>query len=184
MAVIAQQRSGAGIVVSASHNPYHDNGLKVLNLGGGKLDRATEEAVENALNNTDAPTTLDFLEVPIDESAQHDYARHLRNLVPNDLTGLHIVIDCSNGAASYVAHELFEATGARITAINDQPDGRNINLNCGSTKPAVLSAKVLELRADLGLAFDGDADRLIAVDADGVVPVSYTHLTLPTIYSV
>jgi phosphoglucosamine mutase len=169
VAVIAQQRSGAGIVVSASHNPYHDNGLKVLNLGGGKLDRATEEGVENALSNTDAPTTLDFLHAPIDESAQHDYAHHLRELVPNDLTGLHIVLDCANGAASYVAHELFEATGARITAINDQPDGKNINLNCGSTKPAGLSAKVLELRADLGLAFDGDADRLIAVDAQGVV---------------
>lgn len=169
VAVIAQQRSGAGIVVSASHNPYHDNGLKVLALGGGKLDRATEEAVENALSNTDAPTSLDFIHVGVDESAQHDYAHHLRNLVPNDLTGLHIVLDCSNGAASYVAHELFEATGARITAINDQPDGRNINLNCGSTKPAALSATVLELKADLGLAFDGDADRLIAVDANGVV---------------
>lgn len=169
VAVIAQQRGGAGIVVSASHNPFYDNGLKVLGLGGGKLDHAMEEAVTTALNAAPAPTSSQFAEVPIDESAEHDYAHHLRELVPGDIASLHIVLDCANGAASHVAHELFEATGARITTIHDQPNGRNINEHCGSTHIEDLVATVRALGADLGLAFDGDADRLIAVDEHGVV---------------
>lgn len=169
VAVIAQQRSGAGIVVSASHNPYYDNGLKVLGLGGGKLDHATEEAVAQALNNAPAfsgEVTNDFA---VDESAEHDYARHIRSLVPGDISSLHIVLDCANGAASHIAHELFEGTGARITTIHDQPNGRNINEKCGSTHVESLQAEVLKHGANLGLAFDGDADRLIAVDEDGHV---------------
>ena len=168
VAVIASQRGGVGVVVSASHNPYYDNGLKVLGLGGGKLDHATEEAVTTALNAAPSSTST-FDDVAIDESAQHDYAQHLRSLVPRDLSSLHIVLDCANGAASHGAHELFESTGARLTTINDQPDGRNINKECGSTHVQGLVAKVSELGADLGLAFDGDADRLIAVDAEGSV---------------
>jgi phosphoglucosamine mutase len=168
VAVIARQRSGVGVVVSASHNPYYDNGLKVLGLGGGKLDHATEQAVTEALNV--APSSNGPFEyVAIDETAEHDYASQLRHLVPSDLSSLHLVLDCANGAASHVAHELFEATGARLTTINDRPDGRNINEQCGSTHVEGLVAKVVELGADLGLAFDGDADRLIAVDAGGNV---------------
>jgi phosphoglucosamine mutase len=169
VAVIARQRGGVGVVVSASHNPYYDNGLKVLGLGGGKLDHATETAVTDALNGAARSTRDVFDEVAIDTSAQHDYATHLRELVPVDLSSLHIVLDCANGAASHVAHELFESTGARVTIIHDRPDGRNINENCGSTHIASLVARVNELGADLGLAFDGDADRLIAVDARGSV---------------
>jgi phosphoglucosamine mutase len=169
VAVIAQQRGGVGIVVSASHNPYYDNGLKVLGFGGGKLDYATEHAVSLALNAASPAPSDVFDEVPIDERAEHDYAQHLRSLVPTDLSSLHIVLDCANGAASHVAHELYESTGARITTIHDQPNGRNINENCGSTHVGDLVALVKELGADLGLAFDGDADRLIAVDARGNV---------------
>jgi len=168
VAVIASQRGGVGVVVSASHNPYYDNGLKVLGPGGGKLDHATEEAVTVALNAAPS-SSAEFEDVVIDETAQHDYAQHLRSLVPRDLSSLHIVLDCANGAASHVAHELFESTGARLTTINDQPDGRNINKECGSTHVEGLVVKVTELGADLGLAFDGDADRLIAVDAEGNV---------------
>ncbi|MGB8195535.1 MAG: hypothetical protein WCF25_00810 [Acidimicrobiales bacterium] len=169
VAVIAQQRGGVGIVVSASHNPYYDNGLKVLGLGGGKLDYATELAVAVALNAA-APAPSDtFDEFEIDESAEHDYAHHLRSLVPADFSSLHIVLDCANGAASHVAHEIFESTGAKITTIHDEPNGRNINENSGSTHIEALVAHVLSLHADLGLAFDGDADRLIAVDAGGQV---------------
>ena len=168
VAVIARQRNGVGVVVSASHNPYFDNGLKVLGLGGAKLDHATEEAVTGALNV--APSSPGpFEEVAIDSTAEADYAGQLRRLVPSDLSSLHLVLDCANGAASHVAHELFESTGARLTTINDRPDGRNINEQCGSTHVEGLVAKVLELGADLGLAFDGDADRLIAVDATGTV---------------
>jgi phosphoglucosamine mutase len=154
-------------VVSASHNPYHDNGLKVLGAGGAKLDFATEAAVEDALNAAPGPTHTDFEDVAIDASAEHEYAEHLRSLVPGDLSSLHLVLDCANGAASHVAHELFEGTGARVTTLHDAPNGTNINLACGSTHPEGLRAAVVELGADLGLAFDGDADRLIAVDAAG-----------------
>jgi phosphoglucosamine mutase len=169
VAVIAQQRGGAGVVVSASHNPFYDNGLKVLGVGGGKLDYATELAVAEALHAAAPAVGNDFEEFEIDESAEHDYAHHLRSLVPADFSSLHIVLDCANGAASHVAHEIFESTGARITTINDQPNGRNINEDSGSTHIGELVAQVLELQADLGLAFDGDADRLIAVDARGQV---------------
>ena len=169
VAVIAQQRGGAGVVVSASHNPYYDNGLKVLGLGGTKLDHATEDAVTLSLNGAGPAPAPSFDEPAVDESAEHDYADHLRSLVPSDLSALHLVIDCANGAASHVARELFGHTGATLTMLHDQPDGRNINENCGATHPEDLIATVLEGGADLGLAFDGDADRLISVDASGTV---------------
>jgi len=169
VAVIARQRHGAGVVVSASHNPYYDNGLKVLGLGGTKLDDDTEAAVTAALATIAAPGHHVFPDTPVDESAEHDYAHHLRKLAPGDIASLHVVIDCANGAASHVAHELFESTGAKISMIHDEPNGRNINENCGSTCVDDLVAAVKELGADLGLALDGDADRLIAVDHEGVV---------------
>lgn len=169
VAVIAQQRGGAGIVVSASHNPYYDNGLKVLGVGGAKLDHATEAAVTLALNEAPSPSSVYFSDVAVDPTAEHDYAVHLRELVPGKISSLRLVLDCANGAASHVAHELFEGTGASVTTLHDQPNGRNINDHCGSTDVTSLVAKVLELEADLGLAFDGDADRLIAVDHEGHV---------------
>jgi len=169
VAVIAQQRGGAGIVVSASHNPYFDNGLKVLGVGGAKLDRATEAAVERALLAADGPSDDDFAVIEIDESAEHEYVKHLRELAPADLSSLRIVIDCANGAASHVVHELFALTGADVTVIHDRPDGRNINEDAGSTHVARLISVVRELDADLGLAVDGDADRLIAIDSEGTI---------------
>jgi len=143
--------------------------LKVLGLGGSKLDFDTEAAVTLALNSAPGAPALSFVEPAIDESAQHEYAAHLRALVPGDLSHLSIVLDCANGAASNVAHELFEATDARITTLHDAPNGHNINEQCGSTHPESLIKAVLATGADLGLAFDGDADRLIAVDASGTI---------------
>jgi phosphoglucosamine mutase len=169
VAVIALQRGGAGIVVSASHNPYYDNGLKVLGVGGQKLDHATEAAVESALNVAEGPSTHEFETVAIDETAEGDYVNHLRYLAPVDLSSLSLVVDCANGAASHVARELFATTGATITMMHDQPDGRNINVDSGSTHVESLVDAVREHGADLGLAFDGDADRLIAVDSEGTV---------------
>jgi phosphoglucosamine mutase len=169
VAVIALQRGGAGIVVSASHNPYYDNGLKVLGVGGQKLDHATEAAVESALNVAESPSTTEFETVPIDETAESDYVNHLRYLAPVDLSSLSLVVDCANGAASHVARELFAKTGATITMMHDQPDGRNINVDSGSTHLESLVEAVRHSGADLGLAFDGDADRLIAVDSEGTV---------------
>ena len=169
VAVIAKQRGGAGVVVSASHNPYYDNGLKVLGVGGAKLDHASEAALESALNVAEGPASLSFDEVVIDESAERDYIDQLRQLAPADLSSLSIVVDCANGAASHVAHELFVSTGAKLLMIHDSPDGRNINEASGSTHVESLIETVRNTGADLGLALDGDADRLIAVDAEGTV---------------
>src|ERR1039457_176806 len=130
----------AGVVVSASHNPYYDNGLKVLGLGGAKLDHAIEEAVALALNDAAPAQRASFDEPAIDQSAEHDYAAHLRSLVPSDLSSLHLVIDCANGAASHVAYELFAATGAQLDMLHNAPNGRNINERCGSTHPQELGA--------------------------------------------
>jgi phosphoglucosamine mutase len=169
VAVIAQQRGGVGVVVSASHNPYYDNGLKVLGVGGEKLDLATEAAVESALQAAIGPSDDDFAVIEIDESAEHEYVKHLRELAPADLSSLRIVVDCANGAASHVVHELFASTGADVTVIHDRPDGRNINEDAGSTHVARLINVVRDVGADLGLAVDGDADRLIAIDSEGTV---------------
>jgi phosphoglucosamine mutase len=169
VAVIARQRGGVGVVVSASHNPYYDNGLKVLGPGGGKLDHTTERAVEAALNRAAAPEREPGDALAIDATAEGEYVAHLRAVVPDDLSSLHLVIDCANGAASHVAHELFAASGARLTMIHDHPDGHNINAASGSTHVESLVTAVRDHGADLGLAFDGDADRLVAVDATGVV---------------
>jgi phosphoglucosamine mutase len=169
VAVIAQRRQGVGVVVSASHNPYYDNGLKVLGVGGAKLDHATEAAVESALNVAEGAPLAHFDEVAIDETAEHEYLEHLRGIAPTDLSALSLVLDCANGAASHVAPALFTSTGARVRTIHDEPDGRNINEGSGSTDVAALIEEVRASGADLGLAFDGDADRLIAVDAEGTV---------------
>jgi phosphoglucosamine mutase len=169
VAVIAQRRRGVGVVVSASHNPYYDNGLKVLGVGGAKLDHATEAAVESALNVAEGAPLAHFDEVAIDDTAEREYLEHLRALAPTDLSSLSVVLDCANGAASHVAPALFKSTGARVRTLHDQPDGRNINEGSGSTNVASLIEEVRASGADLGLALDGDADRLIAVDAEGTV---------------
>ena len=169
VAVIAEERGGVGVIVSASHNPWEDNGLKVLGCGGGKLDQATETSVSNALEvapSHDGP----FADVPVDESGAEDYATRLISLFsPDALSSLHIVVDCANGAGGRSAPSVLDALGARVTVLHNEPTGRNINDQCGSTHPQSLVAAVTELGADLGIALDGDADRLIAVDADGIV---------------
>ncbi|HEV7958666.1 MAG TPA: hypothetical protein VGP11_04300, partial [Acidimicrobiales bacterium] len=117
----------------------------------------------------EGPSDENFDVVEIDVTAEHEYVKHLRELAPADLSSLRIVVDCAHGAASHVAYELFASTGADVTVIHDQPDGRNINEDAGSTHVARLIETVRELDADLGLAVDGDADRLIAVDSEGTV---------------
>lgn len=169
VAYVAQSRRGAGVVVSASHNPYYDNGLKVLGLGGSKLDRSRELELEATLALAPEPTTLHFTLPAIDDEAEAQYSARLRELVPADLSTLRVVIDCANGAASHVAPELFVATGATLTVLHAAPNGTNINLNAGSTDVTQLIAAVKEHGANVGLAFDGDADRLIAVDGEGNV---------------
>jgi phosphoglucosamine mutase len=167
----------AGVVVSASHNPYQDNGIKVFDPSGRKLDEATERRIENDIaaaigGNPNGPTSGIVAQVAeaarsIDLRAR--YLNYLQQDVAYDLSlnGLTIIVDCANGAAYELAPELFGRLGARVIAINSEPDGRNINRDCGSLHIDGLQRRVTEEQADLGVAFDGDADRALFVDAGG-----------------
>jgi phosphoglucosamine mutase len=163
----------AGLMVSASHNPAEDNGLKVLDSDGLKLDDTVEDELEQLIWRTDelagaAPDRLGTL-VDARELIER-YVGHRERLAGAvDASRLRIVLDCANGSASPVGGRILAATGARVEVINDQPDGLNINLHCGATDPAGLAARVAETGADLGFALDGDADRLVAVDGSGRV---------------
>jgi phosphoglucosamine mutase len=159
----------AGIVVSASHNPYQDNGIKVFSPSGKKIREATERLIEQDIY---AGSDAEIKTVDIEASRADEYGKayldHLRTEVQGfTAAGTKIVIDCANGAASSLAPELFSSLGAEVVAINCEPDGRNINENCGSTHIAGLLSAVIDEKADLGIAFDGDADRALFADENG-----------------
>jgi phosphoglucosamine mutase len=159
-----------GVIISASHNPMPDNGIKFFGAGGHKLDDAIEDRIEERLGATlDLPTGADVGRIGDSYSGVDTYERHLINSSPVRLDGLRIVLDCANGSAHRVGPDVFQALGATVTAIHDLPDGLNINENCGSTHMADLQAAVVADGADAGFAFDGDADRCLAVDASGSV---------------
>jgi phosphoglucosamine mutase len=172
VAFLSAERNVMAAMISASHNPYADNGIKFFLPGGRKLSDDIEERLEKTIE-AGVPSAERVVGDAVGAtSADHDgvgsYEQHLMSTVPGrDLSGLHIVLDCANGAASRIAPEVFALSGARTTVLFDQPNGRNINDNCGSTHPQQLQKTVAELGADLGLAFDGDADRVLAVDHDG-----------------
>jgi len=162
---------GAGIMISASHNPVEDNGIKIFAHDGYKLTDSEEEEIEALLEAKE-----DLLPRPIgeqvgrvkdDQNLIDKYRNFLKKTTSYPFAGLKIVIDAANGSASRIAPQIFSELGGEIIAINNEPNGININVQCGSTHPAGLQKKVVELKADLGLAFDGDADRLIAVDHTG-----------------
>jgi phosphoglucosamine mutase len=161
----------AGIVISASHNPYHDNGIKFFSGEGTKLPDDVELAIERQM---DQPmTTVDSAKlgkVTRIDDASGRYIEFCKGTVPSSfsLSGLKIVVDCAHGATYHVAPAVFDELGAEVVVIGASPDGVNINENVGSTKPEALQAKVLEEKADLGIAFDGDGDRLLFVDRHGV----------------
>jgi phosphoglucosamine mutase len=159
----------AGVVISASHNPAHDNGIKILGPGGEKLADERERQLEAKIVGT-APALGPGLP-PVDTTLGERYLDLLvaSHRTKDPLSGLHVVVDAANGAASGVARRLLEALGARVTAIASAPDGLNINLDCGATAPQYLAETVVELGADAGLALDGDADRAVLVDEDGNV---------------
>lgn len=162
-------RLGAiGAVVSASHNPYHDNGIKLFGPGGTKLSPEHERRIEDLLEDLAADhATVGRIR---DLDGDRAYLDHLiGTLEGRSLDGLRIVVDAANGAAHRLAGSAFAATGADVIVIHDTPDGRNINVSCGATDPARLAQTVVERGADLGLALDGDADRLIAVDERGAI---------------
>lgn len=163
-------RLGAmGAVISASHNPYHDNGIKLFAAGGTKLPDEVESRIEDALAALDG-STAEPAAIHGRGSAADAYVDHLvARLDGRTLDSMRIVVDAANGAASHIAADVFERAGADLVLINAEPDGVNINADCGATAPAGLQAAVREHGAVAGIALDGDADRLIAVDERGEV---------------
>src|SRR6478736_9187597 len=160
-----------GVVLSASHNPMPDNGIKFLARGGHKLDDELEAAIEARMGeNWERPLGGDVGRIRVDTGrAGEQYVEHLVGTIDAPLTGLRIAVDCANGAASDVGPAALRAAGADVVVMNASPDGRNINEKCGSNHPEQLQAVVVASEADFGVAFDGDADRCIAVDHRGVL---------------
>lgn len=163
----------AGIMISASHNPVEDNGIKFFGRDGFKLSDEMEEEIECLLDREvdqlPRPVGPDVGSLIERKELKHAYLAHLNQTVSQRFTGFKVVLDCANGAASDLAPDLFRQLGAETIVINNEPDGVNINVNCGSTHPEQLQAAVVRKGADVGLAFDGDADRLIAVDETGAI---------------
>lgn len=161
----------AGVVISASHNPYEFNGIKFFNQNGYKLPDAIEDKIEALIqgeaDEIPRPTGREIGKKSIMESASEDYVSFIKGTIDCDLSGLKIAVDCSNGAAYKVAPQALELLGAEVFVINNKPDGININDKCGSTHMEGLQKYVKEIGADAGIAFDGDADRMLAVDENG-----------------
>jgi phosphoglucosamine mutase len=163
-------RLSAGVVISASHNPFEDNGIKFFSASGNKLPDSVEADIEALLEEPIACVSSEkFGKAKRLFDAQGRYIEFCKSTFPNelDLKGLKIVVDCAHGAAYHIAPDVFHELGAEVVAIGNQPNGLNINDGVGATAPAALSAAVQEHKADLGIALDGDADRLLMVDASG-----------------
>ncbi|MEN9412425.1 MAG: hypothetical protein RIQ92_862 [Actinomycetota bacterium] len=159
-----------GVMISASHNPMPDNGIKLFARGGGKLDDAIEAAIEKRMGEPwERPTGRSVGRIYNDDQAANTYIEHLLSSVSTPLAGLKIVVDCANGASSLVAPTVYEKAGATVVAIHHAPDGWNINDGCGSTHLEDLQAAVVREGADFGIAHDGDSDRCLAVDGSGAV---------------
>ena len=167
-------RADIGIMISASHNPYHDNGIKIFNRSGNKLDDKVELEIENLIND-DLSKYLakseDLGRVKRLEDAKGRYMEFVKNSFPRDknLSNLKIVVDCANGASYNMASTIFRELGANVIEIGVEPDGFNINQNCGSTNTELLQKTVIAEKADIGIALDGDADRLAVVDEKGQI---------------
>ncbi|MRI82830.1 MAG: phosphoglucosamine mutase [Nitratiruptor sp.] len=169
-------RCDAGIMISASHNPYYDNGIKFFDNHGNKLRSQDEQAIEAIYKDEGLIMANQKVEKAIGSSKRIDdvigrYIVHLKNSFPKELTlsGLRIVIDTANGAAYKVAPTVFSELGAEVIVINNEPNGFNINHNCGAIHPEQLAREVVKYRADIGFALDGDADRLVVVDERGEI---------------
>ncbi|MCI5968498.1 phosphoglucosamine mutase [Helicobacter sp.] len=169
-------RCDGGIMVSASHNPFMDNGIKFFGRSGYKIDKKDEEAIEKIYKDLNTLEAAQKSGKEIGSSKRIDdvigrYIVHIKNSFPKDLSlhGIRVVLDCANGAAYKVAPTIFSELGAEVFVINDEPNGFNINENCGATQPLMLQEEVRRVRADIGFALDGDADRLVVVDERGEV---------------
>jgi len=166
--LVAQSGADLGVMISASHNPAPDNGIKLFARGGGKLADSLEAAIEARIGEPwQRPTGQHVGRVIDDHSARDKYIDHLLQTVQTPLTGIKVVVDCANGAASFVAPAALEQAGATVIAIANTPDGLNINDGVGSTHLDFLREAVLTNKADIGIAHDGDADRCLAIDSEG-----------------
>ncbi|MFT4229405.1 MAG: phosphoglucosamine mutase [Microbacterium sp.] len=166
--LIADRDADFGVMVSASHNPAPDNGIKIFARGGVKLPDIVEQRIEAAMSGPKLqPTGAEVGRIRRFADAEDRYVVHLLGSLPHRLDGIHVVLDCAHGAAAGVSPETFRDAGARVTVIGADPDGLNINDGVGSTHLGVLQAAVREYGADVGIAHDGDADRCLAVDANG-----------------
>jgi phosphoglucosamine mutase len=168
--LVADRDADFGVMISASHNPAADNGIKIFARGGVKLPDVVEERIERALTwDKLQPTGAGVGRIERFADAEDRYVVHLLGSIPHPLDGIHVVLDCAHGAAAGVSPETFRDAGARVTVIGADPDGLNINDGVGSTHLDLLAKAVLEHGADVGIAHDGDADRCLAVDADGKI---------------
>lgn len=159
-----------GVMVSASHNPAPDNGIKFFSFGGTKLPDEVEDRIEGAMaKQALAPTGEGVGRIKRFADAEDRYVMHLLSTLDRDLTGLHVVLDCAHGAAAGISPRVFRDAGATVTVIGDDPDGLNINKGYGSTHLEKLQSTVLSVKADFGIAHDGDADRALAIDHTGRV---------------
>ena len=163
----------AGVVISASHNPVEFNGIKFFNGDGYKLSDELEDEIEalikNNMSGVKFPTGSGVGKIKYRNDAREEYINHAVQKVPVDLNGMKIVVDCAEGASFYTSVEALKDLGGQIIAIHNNPDGTNINANCGSTHMQELQARVVYEKAQVGLAFDGDADRMLAVDENGTI---------------
>lgn len=168
----SSMHASAGIVISASHNPYYDNGIKFFDHNGEKLSDELELAIEEEIDKQFTTVKSQYLgKAKRIEDAAGRYIEFCKSSFPRQqsLAGLKIVVDCANGATYHIAPQVFSELGADVTVIGNKPDGLNINQDCGSTEPQILQEKVLETGADLGIALDGDGDRVLMVDHYGDV---------------
>jgi phosphoglucosamine mutase len=161
----------AGIMISASHNPYQDNGIKIFSAQGTKIANAWEEILERAIIDSDYSARRKNMTISADDAMSHDYILFLKSRFEGVIfpRKIKIVLDCSNGASSSIAPNLFADLGFDVLAISASPDGTNINKGCGSLHPQNLARKVVEMGADMGVAYDGDADRALWVDERGTI---------------
>ena len=184
--LVTEMGADLGVMISASHNPASDNGIKFFARDGRKLADSVEAQIEAQLAKAWQPNTEPG-QIINDASAREKYISHLLQTISSNFSGLKIVVDCANGAASFVAPEVLRRAGAEVISIFDQPNGKNINENCGSTHLENLIAKVKSEGADIGIAHDGDADRVLAIDHQGnvidgdyVLGILADHTELPT----
>lgn len=169
--LVGKYKADAGVMISASHNPYPFNGIKIFNGEGFKLPDELEDQIERLIETNEFTYAKgeDMGQITHCTSAARDYIEHLKCTIPYSLEGLNIVVDCANGSASATARTLFEELGANAVILHDQPDGVNINEKCGSTHLEGLQEYVRSHKMDAGVAFDGDADRCLFVDEKGDV---------------